>query len=341
MWSQADAFFLRKVVSWASCAVLLHVGLLLINKTQIRAWHVKLVSCKGPVIKQISSGIKRVINADDQHSPSDELGLGESQGATVCVVSNFIRVQGSFQMCPFAANAFLGFKKLESKNCNILCKLKIFHISEKTEQHRRPSHSYQMQNISLLFCKVETKSVRCLLQGGGRGDAESAPDLCPWRGRKCCVCSVAATASALWGNVTAVALGKPSGEQSLRASPCLHFTSAPRWLTNTSLHAIMCWSCMHSHMHARLYVTCRTSFYSHSLVVVTWEIIFTGGPHKVTVSQFDTLWCAALSSTACAATLILYNARANAFTSNGERHHYLNTIDRGPTWGQANRACLE
>lgn len=138
-----------------------------------------------------------------------------------------------------------------------------------------------MQNISLLFCKIETKSVRCLLQGGGRGDAESAPDLCPWRGRKCCVCSVAATASALCGNVTAVALCKPSGEQSLRASPCLHFTSAPRWLPNTSLHAIMCWSCMHSHMHARLYVTCRTSFYSHSLVVVTWEIIFTGGPHKV------------------------------------------------------------
>lgn len=177
-WSQADAFFLRKVVSWASCAVLLHVGLLLINKTQMRAWHVKLVSCKGPVIKQISSGIKRVINADDQHSPSDELGLGESQGATVCVVSNFIRVQGLFQMCPFAANAFLGFKKLESKNCNILCKLKIFQISEKTEQHRRPSHSYQMQNISLCSFAKEKPKVSGVCFREEEEEMQRVPQIC-------------------------------------------------------------------------------------------------------------------------------------------------------------------
>lgn len=161
----------------------------------------------------------------------------------------------------------------------------MFQISEKTEQHRRPSHSYQMQNISLLFCKIETKSVRCLLQGGGRGDAESAPDLCPWRGRKCCVCSVAATASALCGNVTAVALCKPSGEQSLRASPCLHFTSAPRWLPNTSLHAIMCWSCMHSHMHARLYDAGPAFIHTH--LWLSHEKLYL----QEGLIKFDTLMC--------------------------------------------------
>lgn len=169
MWSQADAFFLWKVVSWASCALLLHVGLLLINKTQIRAWHVKLVSCKGPVIKQISSGIKRVINADDQHSPSDELGLGESQGATVGVVLNFIRVQGLFQMCPFAANAFLGFKKLKTvKIATFLCKLKILW----------PSHSYQMQNISLCSFAKEKPKVSGVCFREEEEEMQRVPQIC-------------------------------------------------------------------------------------------------------------------------------------------------------------------
>lgn len=147
-------------------------------------------------------------------------------------------------------------------------------------------------------------------------------------------------------------------EEMSRLSHCISPQESSRWELlpvytsqvhqgDSPTHLFMCSShacthtCMHSHMHARLYVTCKTSFYSHSLVVVTWEIIFTGGPHKVTVSQFDTLWCAALSSAACAPTLILYNAGANAFTSNGEHQQHLDTIDLGPTWGQANRACLE
>lgn len=42
---------------------------------------VNLVISKGAVIKQMSPGTKRVINADDQHSSSEnELGLRESRG---------------------------------------------------------------------------------------------------------------------------------------------------------------------------------------------------------------------------------------------------------------------
>lgn len=42
----------------------------------------KLVINKGAVIKQLSTGTAGVINTHDQHSSSEQLGLGESLGAT-------------------------------------------------------------------------------------------------------------------------------------------------------------------------------------------------------------------------------------------------------------------
>lgn len=42
----------------------------------------KLVINKGAVIKQPSTGTAGVINAHDQHSSSEQRGLGESLGAT-------------------------------------------------------------------------------------------------------------------------------------------------------------------------------------------------------------------------------------------------------------------
>lgn len=138
------------------------------------------------------------------------------------------------------------------------------------------------------------------------------------------VCSVAATASPLGGNVRAVALYQPSGEQPLRAPLRLHLMAAPRWLTHAwrrrvaraSVHRIMCAQLMHAEVT-----------HLFTLSVVTSELIFSRPPYQVAMSRSDTLCCLCIDS-----------ALTNAFTSNME--HHLDSIDRGSTWGQANRACL-
>lgn len=203
--------------------------------------------------------------------------------------------------------------------------------------------------FSVGLCKRETKSVRCLqhqhqLLQRGRGDAESGPDLCLQRGRKHLLCSAAATTSPHGGNVKTVALYK----QPLRVCRCVHQGDLCTHQSESHKHLFM-WSCVpsthtHTYIHVQLYAGCRSVsdalFCSHALSVNSPEWLFSGAPHQVTMSRPSTLWCAALSSAVCAAASILRDALANAFTSNGERQHHLDTIDRGPIWGQTNRACL-
>lgn len=140
----------------------------------------------------------------------------------------------------FATFAFVAFLKGKNQKCNtthaFLNALGIFQCNIKLHvcSYRGGSATKLLiLYVFTLFCKRETKSALavCSIFCSEEDEVQRGPDLCLQRGRKRLACGVASAASLLGGNVTGVAAYKPSGEQPLRASLCLHLTDAPRRLS--------------------------------------------------------------------------------------------------------------